>query len=65
MNASSVKMLKKAIKPYPNKLLLNELIKIHGEDKVLNGKIDMWKETKKIWKTKNAKEKRQWKQALA
>jgi len=64
MNGATTKFLRSAITPYPNKVVLDELIGIHGEDNVLNGKIDLWKEVKKIWQSKNAEEKAQWRQAL-
>jgi len=64
MNGRITKFLRSKLRPYPHKFIIDELIKIHGEDKVLEGNIDMWKETKKLWKSKNVKEKSQWKKAL-
>lgn len=64
MNGSTVKFLRSKLRPQPHKIILDELIKIHGEDKVLDGNVDMWKEVKKLWKSKNVKEKTKWKQAL-
>ena len=65
MNGSTIKLLKSKVMPYPHKFILNELIAIHGEEDVLEGNIDMWKEVKKLWKSKNVKEKAQWRKALA
>ena len=64
MNGSITKFLRSKLRPHPHKVILNALIDIHGEDKVLEGEIDMWAEVKKLWKTMNVKEKAEWKRQL-
>jgi len=64
MNGSTAKFLRSKLTPYPHKKILSELVEIYGEDNVLDGNIDMWKAVKKLWKSKNVKEKAEWRRVL-
>jgi len=56
MNSGTAKELRKMCKEPPISFL-KELETIHGEDKVLNGGIDLYTEAKKLWSKKSHKEK--------
>ena len=56
MNSGRAKELRKLSKD-PSKSFLDELISVHGEEKVMNGDINLYKEAKRLWNKKNHKEK--------
>jgi len=56
MNSGTAKSLRKMCKD-PSKSFLDEASAIHGEDKVLNGEVDLYKTAKKLWDKKSHKEK--------
>ena len=56
MNSGTAKKLRK-LAADPSKSFLDEVSAIHGEDKVLEGTINLYKEAKKLWAKKSHKEK--------
>ena len=57
MNSGTAKSLRKMVSNEPSKSFLDETSAIHGEDKVLNGEVDLYKIAKKLWTKKSHKEK--------
>lgn len=57
MNSGTAKSLRKMVNTEPPKSFLDEASEIYGEDKILNGEVDLYKAAKKLWNTKSHKEK--------
>jgi len=57
MNSGTAKSLRKMVQNEPPKSFLDEVSGIYGEDKVLDGEVDLYKVAKRLWTKKSHKEK--------